>query len=42
MDYDIDARINRLLNQLEQPDLEDYKVESIKDKIQFLQSLKEE
>jgi hypothetical protein len=42
MDLSLETRINALLTQLENPHLEGYEVEAIKEKIQFLQSLQEQ
>ena len=36
-----DARISRLLDQLEQPDLTDSEIATIKEKIEYLRSLEE-
>jgi len=36
----IDARISRLLNDLEMPDLDEAEIRRIKDKIKFLQDMK--
>lgn len=40
--YDIEERVTRLLDQLENPTLKPFEVQALKDKIEFLQSLHSE